>query len=1149
MTDVPLRVLMVEDNQSDAKLLERELHREGLEFSSTRVETEPKYIEALATEPHLVLCDWQLPQFNSIRALELLRERWPNTPFILVSGFIGEEAAVQIIKMGANDCLLKHQLSRLVPSIKQALINRSLKQSAQQALAALKESELRYRMLFESNPHPMWVYDLETLRFLAVNETAIRDYGYTREEFLGMTIRDIRPAEDIPRLEQALAQLSTASTRPRIWRLRRKDGSIFNVEISSNTYTENGRPARLALALDVTERTKAEAALLESEERFRLAILATNDAVWSFDVASGTVHWSERYTTAFGRPPETASSWQWWIDQIHPDDRERTTNSLRKVIDGTASHWSGEYRFLRADGEWADIHDQAHIARDHEMKATKIVGAMRDVTERNRADRELRRTSELLRAIVEGTTDAIFAKDLTGKYLLFNEAAARFVGKSVAEVVGRADFELFGDVDSAKIRANDARVIATGEIVTHEEVLTAAGVTRTYLATKGPYRDGSGKIIGVLGISRDITERLHAETERRRLAENYAHLFERAAIGIFQSTVEGRYKSLNITFAQIFGYGSSEEMIAIVSDIGTQIYVDTTLRQDYLRQLIKSDAMVEFECECRRKDGTTLTVRQNTRAVRDPSGTLLYFEGFVQDVTERNRVQSELMLRDRAMQVVTQGILISDAQQQDNPIIYASPGFETLTGYKAFEVIGKSCGFLQGKESDPSAINEISTALKSAQTCHVEIRNYRKDGTPFWNELTISPVLNSAGVLTHFVGIQIDVTARRSLEEQLRQSQKLEAVGLLAGGIAHDFNNLLTVINGYSELLADNLAPGDYGREPLLAIRDAGERAAALTSQLLAFSRKAIVEPKILDLHDVVESVGRLLRRLIGEDINLIIDRIGSRAHVLIDPGQVEQIIMNLAVNARDAMPLGGTIKITTAKVHIDEMPNTSPGEFKAGDYVQMTVTDSGTGMSEDVRNRAFEPFFTTKEVGKGTGLGLSTVYGIVRQAGGHISIDSTLGSGTTIRLLFPALPASTAIEQPGSHGTTQPGTETLLLVEDEDRVRLLARLGLELQGYKVIEAESGVRAIAASKSYAGQIHMLVTDMIMPGLSGREVAEAVRATRPGIQVLYMSGYLDDAVARHGIETSNASFMQKPFTPLSLARKVREILDYEHTRQK
>ncbi len=452
-------------------------------------------------------------------------------------------------------------------------------------------------------------------------------------------------------------------------------------------------------------------------------------------------------------------------------------------------------------------------------------------------------------------------------------------------------------------------------------------------------------------------------------------------------------------------------------------------------------------------------------------GTLTHL-AFTNDITERRRAEEKLRLRDRAIHAVTQGILITDPARPDNPIIFASPSFERLTGYKAEEVIGRNCRFLQGPDTDKEAVEQLRGAIRAAQPITVEILNYRKDGKAFWNAVSVSPVQDSDGRVTHFVGVQTDVTERKKLEGQFRQSQKMDAIGRLAGGVAHDFNNLLTIISGYSDLLLGNLPASDPTRGMVREIRQAGERAAGLTRQLLVFSRQQVVEPKVLNLNALVTDTEKMLRRLIGEDLDLRSALDPELGNVKADAGQVEQVIMNLVVNARDAMPTGGKVTIETANVELDDDYARTHTEVKPGPYVMLAVADTGCGMDEATKARIFEPFFTTKGVGQGTGLGLATVYGIVTQGGGHLAVYSEVGVGTTFKAYFPRVRERVPSGK-SFHGVAKPphGTETVLVAEDEDGVRALTRYVLQSCGYTVLEARDGREAVRVAERHEGPLH------------------------------------------------------------------------------
>jgi two-component system, cell cycle sensor histidine kinase and response regulator CckA len=408
----------------------------------------------------------------------------------------------------------------------------------------------------------------------------------------------------------------------------------------------------------------------------------------------------------------------------------------------------------------------------------------------------------------------------------------------------------------------------------------------------------------------------------------------------------------------------------------------------------------------------------------------------------------------------------------------------------------------------------------------------------------VEPLRDSDGQVSGAICMSLDITDRKQLEEQLRQAQKMEAVGRLAGGIAHDFNNLLMVIQGYSDLLVERLPGGDPLRRNAEQIQMASQRASSLTRQLLAFSRKQMLAPKILNVQSVVAEMEKILRRLIGEDIQLETSSAPDLGLVKADRSQIEQVILNLAVNARDAMPQGGRLTIETANVVLDSSYSHPPAVLSPGRYVMLAVTDNGCGMDAETQAHVFEPFFTTKEKGKGTGLGLATVYGVVKQSGGYVWVYSEPGRGTSFKIYLPRIEetAVPAVRDGKSEmQIPQRGSETILLVEDEKGVRELAREYLASSGYTVIEAEDGHTALELAAMHVGQIHLLLTDVVMPGISGRELAERVSQIRPGIKIIYMSGYTDQAVVHHGILQNDAVLLQKPFTLMTLAGKLREML--------
>jgi PAS domain S-box-containing protein len=473
---------------------------------------------------------------------------------------------------------------------------------------------------------------------------------------------------------------------------------------------------------------------------------------------------------------------------------------------------------------------------------------------------------------------------------------------------------------------------------------------------------------------------------------------------------------------------------------------------------------------------------------------------------------------------------------------------ERLTGWTQADALGLGVTEvfrIVGEKTREPVPNPVLEALKKGEpvTLVAGTLLIAKGGSERPIDDSAAPIRDVNGNVSGVVLVFRDDSERRRLEEHLRQAQKMEAVGRLAGGIAHDFNNLMTVVNGYSQLLRDNgdLTPADRGQY-LDLIRDAGQRAAGLTQQILAFSRKQVLVPTVLSLNACVRDIGLMVRRLIGEHITLVTETAPDLGPVKADPTQVGQVLLNLAVNARDSMPTGGRLEVSTANVALDERVTRDHPDVPPGVYAMLSVRDTGMGIPPDVLAHVFEPFFTTKGGGQGTGLGLATVYWIVKQSGGHIEVESTVGAGTTFRVYLPLVEEPLPTRPDTGTGEALGGTETVLLVEDEDSVRQMTKLILERHGYTVLEASDGEMGIQASRDHAGTIHLLLCDLVMPNLSGRELAEAVVAARPGVRVLFMSGYTEDILVHQGVESSAADFLHKPFTLDSLGRMVREVLD-------
>ena len=658
---------------------------------------------------------------------------------------------------------------------------------------------------------------------------------------------------------------------------------------------------------------------------------------------------------------------------------------------------------------------------------------------------------------------------------------------------------------------------------------------------------GELKALSILAtIAGTALESARLHTEIRIAEEKYRSIFENAIEGIFQTSPDGqRFVTANLAMARILGYDSPEKLISSVTDIGQQVFLHP---QDYvqiLQALASRNLLSEYECQCRRHDAAPIWVSFNIRTARETGGKLLSYEGKMEDITERKRAEEELAKERNLLRTLIDHlpdfIYFKDAQGRFITVntsqlrILGAASLEEVVGKRDLDFYPREAA--ESFEADEKEIIRSGEALINREELITDRAGKKK-----WVLTTKISLLDSAGAAVGIVGIGRDITEHKNLENQLLQAQKMEAVGQLAGGIAHDFNNILTAIIGYGTFLQMKMKEGEPLRHNVDQILASTERAAHLTQSLLAFSRKQIISPKPVDLNGIIRRVEKFLLRIIGEDVELRTEMAEEELTVMADSGQVEQVLMNLAANARDAMPEGGQLTIATGRLILDDQFIKAHGYGAPGPYALISLEDSGIGMDRKTQDKIFEPFFTTKEVGKGTGLGLSIVYGIVKQHSGYINVYSEPEKGTTFRIYLPIV--QTPAEQSGHRDLAPPegGTETVLLGEDDPAVRQLTRMTLEEFGYTVIEAQDGDEAVQKFVENRGQVRLLLLDIVMPKKSGKAVADEIKQMDPGVRVLFTSGYTANIIHKKGILDEGLNFITKPFSPGDLLRKVREILD-------
>ena len=808
--------------------------------------------------------------------------------------------------------------------------------------------------------------------------------------------------------------------------------------------------------------------------------------------------------------------------------------------------------------------------------------------DRDRAEADLHASEARLKAIIDAALDAVITMDSDGVIRSWSTQAERVFGWPTSEVIGR---NLAATIIPLRHREAHQRGLAhflqSGEGPVLNQRIEITGLRRDgqefpVELTITPVRLGGVWLFSAF--VRDISERRLTEQRRtaqyaltRILAE--ATTLDRASTGILRAIAESLdwqagvlwilepqndalrcrqiWHPANVDFGE-FDRVTRATTLARGMGLPGRVWATdgpiwhrdvSTLESAQFPRVpyaIGAGVRSAFAFPIRSAAATTGVVEFFSRELREPDPDLLEMTAALGSqlgqFIERKRAE-EALARSQA----TYRSLVEDSSfgifqsALDGRLIAANPGLVSMLGYESEgELLRTNLG--TDVYVDPGQRARLIQAVLKAGTLAAESQWRRKDGKTITVRQTGRVVRDAQGRVEYFNAIVEDVTERQLLEAQLRQAQKMESVGRLAGGVAHDFNNVLTAIFGYADLVLEDLPLGSAARQDIEEIRKAAERAAALTRQLLAFSRQQVLAPVVLSVNDLVEDIAKMLLRLVGEDIAVRLALARDAGNVRADPGQLQQVLMNLVVNARDAMPTGGKLLIETANAALTEQYAELHQPVVPGAYVMLAVSDTGIGMDAETKARIFEPFFTTKEKGRGTGLGLSTVYGIVKQSGGYIWVYSEPGRGTTFKLYFPRVVEPAEALPPPKETATLSGTETILLAEDDEMLRPLSKGLLEKLGYRVLEAENVERALAVASAYAGPIHLLVSDVVMPGASGRELARRLAPTRPDTRVLFVSGYTDDAVVHHGMLEPGLTFLQKPFTPAALARKVREVLD-------
>ena len=913
------------------------------------------------------------------------------------------------------------------------------------------------------------------------------------------------------------------------------------------------------------ELQEAKDALLDTEERFEALLNLSGDRYWEQDE-----HF--RFTRYSGGLEDLTSTHaashigktQWEMPSSESDTADWSDHQA--VLSRHEPFRNLEHKQLDENGKLIWLSTSGAPVFDTKSRFKGYRGTSRDIMQQKFLEATLKPSEEYLRMALANAEIGVWEWDMISEHVIWDKQQFALFGQP--ETDGKIPFSKTIDVihpdDREELAETAKSVLEEGATALSEfRVIHPDGSVHWLLGSSGVVQfDDNRTSAKLVGVNIDITKSkqhdavlskregelersnlslehliVKLETERSR-GDQLGAILDRSLNEIYMIDADSlRFMQVNFGARQNIGYSRDEMLDMTPLDIKPEI-TEAQFEEIIAPLRDGSKDLLTFSTVHQRKDHSTYPVDVTLQNMHSDGQSL--FIAIIRDISEQHKMIEDLLLRDRAIAEIDIGVLITDARNDENAIIYTNAAIAKMTGYETDEMLGRNPRFLQGDDHDQPELGNIRSAISQAVPVHETLRNYRKDGSRFMAEVSISPVRDDAGEVTHYIGIQADVTSKLEMEHRISQSQKMDAIGQLTGGIAHDFNNLLTVIIGNNELLVERLKDDEFAVSLLDDASRAAESGAQLTGQLLSFARQQPLNPKAIDLNELVHELSDMLGRTLGETITLNLKLADGLGRLFADPVQVHNALLNLAINARDAMPAGGDLTIETSSVEFDVEMARERNELAPGRYARVSISDTGTGMPPDIQSRIFEPFFTTKEQGKGTGLGLSMVHGFAKQSGGYLEIYSELDNGTSISLYLPdaARLEDGETERGDTASPVEKGTETILVVEDDARVRKTTINRLDHLGYEIVQAESGPQAldILAENS---DIDLIFTDMVMPGgMSGADLIVEAQKLFPHIKCIITSGHAEQSAMPKG----GTLWLRKPYKLQELSEMFRQQLD-------
>jgi len=1128
-TGTPLHVLSLEDSVYDFEIISELLVGAGFDLQIERVENEKDFVAALRSLTHdIILSDFNVPGFDAFSALRLSNEICPNVPVIYVSGLIGEETAIELMKQGAVDYVLKDHPDRLPFAVKRALDEAREKKRRRQAEESLRASEERFKTIFEQSPMGIALIDSITGQIYTLNARFAEIAGRSMEEMTNIDWIQITHPDDIQEDLNNMALMNAGKTNgfQMDKRYLHPDGKAvwISMTIARLEVKDKAHPRHLCMINDITERREVEEALRESEIRFRSVTESANDAIITADENGIILQWNQAAEKIFGYAEKEAigTSLSTIIPQQYIGKQLRSVKDLRNIGKEQLKGNTVELRGIHKSGK--EIPLEMSLAEWEAAYGKYFTGIIRDISERKNNEGQITLLAHALRSIGE----SVSITDLNDTIIFVNDAFLTTYGYEAEEVLGKHISIIRSEKNNPTIISEILEKTKTGHW--QGELLNRKknGEEITVELSTSVIQNENKEIIALIGVAQDISE--WKKAEEQRLLMKIA--FEAAANGIVITNINGTIVWINEAFSRITGYTLGEAL-----NKNPRILKSGKQSKEFYKKLwdtITSGNVWKGELVNRRKDGIFYIDEMTITPVKDANNIVTHFVGIKQDITEQNKAFEQVEQQALLLNEAHDAIILRDLNHN---ILYWNKGAERVYGWAATEVIGKDARELLF--TDVTKHEEVYEQLLINGTYIGEFIRRTKDKKEIIVDVRLSIIRDATGKPKSILSISTDVTEKKKLESQFLRAQRMESIGTLASGIAHDLNNILGPILLSVQIL--KMKVQDETLQNLIStIESSTVRGKNIVSQVLGFARGTDSKPVLMQVRHIVKEVENVLKQTFEKNITVQSYTPKDLWTINADPTQIQQVLMNLSLNARDGMPNGGILSINVKNVEIDESLLARHPEARLGRYVEIQVHDTGIGIPLEIQQKIFDPFFTTKERGKGTGLGLSTVYSIVKSHQGFIVLNSTLGKGTSFHIYIPAsAERGTSDTISAEKHIPQGNNETIFVVDDESSIQSVCEETLRFYNYEVVIANNGAEAIAKFMQIHSKCKVVLIDIMMPVMDGKTASVAIKKIDPTVKIIAMSGLMVESPSEEEDRIFDY-FLRKPFTGRELIEAVQKI---------